>query len=63
MKKKFKTGTHTVGPGNYYGSLEIRYDDKSDQWMWSVENYDGHHWTPIPKYLAEALAKFNYGDK
>ena len=63
MKKKFKKGVHQVGPGNYYGGLYMMYDEYNDKWYWAVENWDGKDWREIPLYLAEALAKFNNGDK
>lgn len=56
MKKKYKNGKeHRAGPSNYYGGLEIKYED--GDWYWSVENWDGHHWSKISETLAEALIK------
>ncbi|WP_353189125.1 hypothetical protein [Pseudomonas sp.] len=42
-----------VGPGNYYGSLEIRCKDGVTEWC--VENYSGHHWEPCPMPVYAAL--------
>jgi hypothetical protein len=48
----------TVGTiGNYYGSLNLMKED--GKYHWSIENYDGHDWEEIPKYLYDALMKFD----
>lgn len=41
--------------GNYYGGLTVKYVD--DKYYWSIEDYDGHHWYEIPKYLYDSLIK------
>ena len=43
----------TAGPGNYYGSLEVRCKDGTPEWC--VENYSGHHWEPCPPIVYAAL--------
>ena len=42
---------------NYYGHLWVR--EHEGGFEWSLENYDGHHWEPIPEYLYEAIAKWS----
>lgn len=42
--------------GNYYGGLNVRHED--GKYEWSIENYDGESWEEIPKYLYEALIRF-----
>ena len=43
----------TAGPGNYYGSLEIRCKDGVPEWC--VENYSGCRWNPCPRPVYDAL--------
>lgn len=40
--------------GNYYGCLTVSQSE-SGQYLWSIENWDGHHWMEIPEYLYTAL--------
>lgn len=42
--------------GNYYGGLSVKELDS--KFYWSIENYDGAYWEEIPKYLYDALVKF-----
>jgi len=39
--------------GNYYGCLSVKQED--GKFFWSIENWDGHNWEPIPEYLFIAL--------
>lgn len=41
------------GPCNNYGNLTIKEED--GKYFWSVEDYDGHDWREIPKYLYHAI--------
>lgn len=51
----------TIGNiGNYYGYLNVKEED--GKFYWSIENYDGFYWEEIPKYLWEALNKFEDGE-
>lgn len=47
--------------GNYYGCLNAK--EEGGRFYWSIENYDGHHWQEIPKYLYDALVKFETESK
>ncbi len=42
--------------GNYYGGLEVKAVD--GKFFWSIEDWDGPLWEEIPKYLYDALIKF-----
>ena len=42
--------------GNYYGGLSIRRE--SDKCFWAIEDYDGFNEQEIPKYLFDALTKY-----
>lgn len=42
--------------GNYYGCLEVKVEN--ERYFWGIENWDGTHWEEIPKYLYDALIKF-----
>lgn len=42
--------------GNYYGGLSVKED--GGKYFWSIENYTGYNWEEIPKYLYDALLKF-----
>ena len=42
--------------GNHYGHLEAKEEDGS--YWWCIENWNGHYWEEIPKYLYDALIKF-----
>jgi hypothetical protein len=42
--------------GNYYGGLCAKEED--GRFFWSIENYDGHDWEEIPKYLYDALMRY-----
>lgn len=42
--------------GNYYGGLLIKQCD--NDYFWGIENYDGTSWEQIPKYLYDAISKF-----
>lgn len=44
--------------GNYYGGLYVK--EVGQNFYWSIENYDGHHWRLIPEYLYRALLKFEH---
>jgi hypothetical protein len=43
--------------GNYYGGLNIK--EENGKYYWSIENYSGMEWSEIPKYLYDALLKYN----
>lgn len=45
------------GCGNYYGGLNIK--KKKGKHYWCIEDYSGYHWNEIPKYLYDALIKYN----
>lgn len=47
--------------GNYYGALMVKQE--GDKYFWCVENYDGNHWTEIPKPLYLALIKWGPRDE
>lgn len=42
--------------GNYYGGLCVK--EEGGKFFWSIEDYDGYRWGEIPKYLYDALLKF-----
>lgn len=42
--------------GNYYGNLCIK--QVKDKFFWSVESWDGHHWSEIPERLYKELERF-----
>ncbi len=42
--------------GNHYGGLEIM--EKDGKFLWGIENYNGTAWDEIPKYLYDALVKY-----
>lgn len=44
--------------GNHYGNLLLRKTPESG-WEWSIRDYDGCDWEPIPDYLAKALIAFS----
>ena len=46
--------------GNYYGCLAVKVE--GGRFFWSIENYDGHNWEEIPKFLFDALIRFDEGD-
>lgn len=47
---------------NYYGGLFIKSDN--DRYYWGIENYTSTRCEEIPKYLYDALIKFeNERDK
>tara|TARA_R100000700_G_scaffold34644_1_gene42830 strand:+ start:225 stop:452 length:228 start_codon:yes stop_codon:yes gene_type:complete len=41
---------------NYYGCLEVRRTELGCEWC--VENWNVHHWRPIPEYLFDALKRY-----
>ena len=42
--------------GNYYGGLNIAISD--DKYYWGIENWDGTEWEEIPKYLFDAINRY-----
>ena len=44
------------GIGNYYGGLSLKEDE--GKFYWSIEDWSGEDWEEIPKYLYDALLKF-----
>lgn len=44
------------GVGNYYGGLSIA--EAEGNYWWTIEDWDGQKWEPIPKYLYDALNKY-----
>lgn len=42
--------------GNHYGCLEVK--EENGKFYWCIENWDGSHWEEIPKYLYDAMVKF-----
>ena len=47
-------GAREIGDiDNHYGCLEVKVDN--GKYYWSIENWDGHNWVEIPKYLYVAL--------
>lgn len=42
---------------NYYGGLTVKNED--GRFFWAIEDWDGEDWDEIPKYLYEALVKYN----
>lgn len=45
---------------NYYGGLHIKEED--GKYYWSVENFNGHNWKEIPKYLYDTLLYYQNND-
>ncbi len=44
--------------GNYRGSLQV--DEKDNKYYWRVDcDIEEEDWVEIPKYLYEALVKYN----
>lgn len=43
--------------GSDYGGL-VLLERGDNTFHWCVEDWDGRNWSPIPKYLAEALLKY-----
>jgi len=41
---------------NHYGGLAIKQD--GDKFFWSIEDYNGHNWEEIPKYVFDTLTKY-----
>lgn len=57
MSKSVKDGAITIGDiGNYYGCLNVYFED--DNYYWFIENWNGLGEESIPKYLYDALIKF-----
>ena len=48
--------TTVGGIGNYYGDLTV--SSNNGVYQWSIEDWNGCHWEDIPKYLYDALIKF-----
>jgi hypothetical protein len=49
--------TRRIGDiSNAYGQLEVKQE--GGRFFWDIENYDGHYWEEIPKYLFLALNRF-----
>lgn len=46
--------------GNYYGCLTVKAE--GGRFFWSIENWNGHGWEEIPKFLFDALIRFDDGD-
>ena len=42
--------------GNYYGNLCVKVED--GYYYWAIENWTGWYWEEIPKYLYDALNRF-----
>lgn len=42
---------------NYYGGLQIV--ERDGKYWWGIENWDGTELSEIPKYLFDALNKFD----
>ena len=42
--------------GNYYGGLSIAVS--GDKYYWGIENWDGTEWEEIPKYLFDAINRY-----
>lgn len=50
-------GNRTIGSiGNYYSGLEIK--ERNGRFFWSIEDWEECEWEEIPKYLYDALNKF-----
>lgn len=47
--------------GNYYGGLWVK--EENGKFYWSIEGADGFFWHEVPRYLYEALTKFDGGTK
>jgi hypothetical protein len=43
----------TIGIGNYYGSLKVKFENY--KCFWSIENWDGDFWEEITLELAMVL--------
>lgn len=41
---------------NYYGGLEVK--EENGKFFWSIEDWAGYGWEEIPKYLYDALIKY-----
>jgi hypothetical protein len=47
----------TIGTiSNYYGGLSVKEED--GEYSWSIENWSGDHYEPIPKELYDHLVKY-----
>ena len=44
------------GIGNYYGGLSVLMAE--GKYYWGIENHDGIYWEEIPRYLFDALNKY-----
>ena len=46
--------------GNAYGALEVRklVINGKETFEWGIDNWGGTYWEEIPKYLYEALMKY-----
>jgi len=57
--KNSKKEAQTMEIGNIrnrYGCQEVKQEE--GKYYWSIENWDGHHWDEIPKYLYDNLVKY-----
>jgi len=43
---------------NYYGGLNVK--SEKGKYYWCIENHDGYWWEEIPRYLYDALLKYQY---
>ena len=51
------TETQEIGDiCNYYGGLNVKQE--GEEFFWSIENWDGHRWSKIPKYLFKTLVRY-----
>lgn len=47
----------TIGNiSNYYGGLSVKQEN--GKFFWSIENWDGQHWSEVPEYLFKALNRY-----
>jgi hypothetical protein len=46
---------------NYYGGLHVKEED--GKYYWSIENYDGHNYKEIPKYLYDSLMCYEQNNR
>jgi hypothetical protein len=43
--------------GNYYGGLFVRTEN--GKYYWSIEDWDGHGWDEIPRFLYDSLREYD----
>lgn len=44
---------------NHYGGLSVK--EENGKYYWSIEDYSGHDWSEIPKYLYDTLLRYQNG--